>query len=150
MRATMMKAAAWCALHLAIWGGTAGADDSLTISYRDGSTQAVKLKEPSSQILGITFSGGASVQRGLITVVAASYGFNCGAAYGNVTDDLARACNGRTSCAYTVDNRILGDPAVGCAKDYRAEWRCGGSAEIQRTIVPPEAGLNSKAFLACD
>jgi hypothetical protein len=30
-----------------------------------------------------------------IRIVSATYGGNCGVAYGNVSSDIARACNGR-------------------------------------------------------
>jgi len=95
-------------------------------------------------------SSGSRPRGGLITVVAATYGENCGAPSGNVTARLASACDGRPRCAYAVDYRIIGDPAVGCGKTYVAEWRCGASPEVHRVDAPPEAGFGSVVTLACD
>src|SRR5882724_10806838 len=53
-----------------------------------------------------------------ISVVAGTYGGNCGASHGNVTGALASACNTTLGhCDYIVDYTIIGDPAPGCAKD---------------------------------
>lgn len=66
-----------------------------------------------------------------ISVVSGSFGTNCGASYGNVTSHLASSCNGKKSCTYTVNFRIIGDPCRG-NKSYIAEWRCGGNSTIYR------------------
>src|SRR5499433_822390 len=49
-----------------------------------------------------------------ILVVSATYGGNCGARPGNVTDALADACTGRRVCEYSIRHQILGDPVPGC------------------------------------
>ena len=84
-----------------------------------------------------------------IQVVAGTYGANCRAPHGNKTEHLANACNGRTSCTYTVDYQVIGDPAVGCAKDYTAEWRCGASPDVRRATASPEAGFRKTVELSC-
>jgi hypothetical protein len=47
-----------------------------------------------------------------IHVVAGTYGGNCKAPCGNVTNHLAAACNGRSDCNYKVDYTVIGDPVV--------------------------------------
>src|SRR5262245_11111418 len=60
-----------------------------------------------------------------IRVLGAAYGRNCGGQFNtNVTDDLARYCQGRDYCVYRIDHRQLGDPRPGCAKDYHARYMC--------------------------
>jgi hypothetical protein len=72
-----------------------------------------------------------------IRVLSAVYGSNCEGRGENATRELARACDGRSSCAYTVDVRRLGDPAYGCRKDFRVQYECGGRTE--RAYLSPEA-----------
>eukprot|EP01084_Bolivina_argentea_P014995 28042_1 len=61
---------------------------------------------------------------GTIVITSATYGANCGAATDNQLDNLANACNSKSSCSYTVDYRIIGDPAPNCAKTYIYEYIC--------------------------
>jgi hypothetical protein len=76
---------------------------------------------------------------GHIKVIAATYGRNCGARYGNVTNHLAEICDGKATCEYVIDFGVLGDPARGCAKDYFAEWECGRDPQRGVMRVGPEA-----------
>jgi hypothetical protein len=84
-----------------------------------------------------------------IEVVAGTYGQNCGASHGNVTADLASKCNGLQECDYRVDWQVIGDPAVGCGKEYAAEWRCGDSETTHEASAPGEAGYGSVVILKC-
>jgi hypothetical protein len=86
---------------------------------------------------------------GQIVVLAATYGPNCGVAHGNVTQQLAAACNGKPSCDYKVDYQIIGDPAVGCVKTFVAEWHCGAGSQVQSQTLPGEAGYGEIATLRC-
>jgi hypothetical protein len=93
--------------------------------------------------------GGNSGNNG-IRVVSGTYGKNCGAKYGNVTPQLANACNGRNSCPYTIETRLIGDPAKGCEKDYTAEWRCPNTGwRTFKTSASPEAGNGKTITLSC-
>jgi len=83
-----------------------------------------------------------------ILVVSATYGGNCGARPGNVTEALADACTGRRVCEYTIRHQILGDPVPGCPKDFVVRWQCG-DGRPRRAGVPPEAGFGSVVFLSC-
>jgi hypothetical protein len=89
-----------------------------------------------------------SVQ-GAIHVGAATYGGTCGVAYGNATKAIAAACNGRMRCDYQIDYRRLGDPAVGCRKDFTAYWECGDGSAPRFARVPPEAGFDKLITLDC-
>lgn len=80
---------------------------------------------------------------------SATYGSNCKAPLGNQTRNLAVACNGRADCAYKIDCTVIGDPAVGCGKNYVAEWRCGRNSEVHRVVANPEAGFGSMINLGC-
>jgi hypothetical protein len=84
-----------------------------------------------------------------IAVVSASYGVNCGAAPGNVTDYLDLECNGRTACRYHIRWHGIVDNRLKCAKNYLAEWRCGDGPVVHRATATPEAGLGAVILLAC-
>ena len=71
-----------------------------------------------------------------ISVVSGSYGTNCGASYGNVTSHLASSCNGKTSCTYVVNYRVIGDPCPYKNKIYIAEWRCGNNPKTYHIQAP--------------
>ena len=84
-----------------------------------------------------------------ITVVSGTYGGNCNQPTGNKTEFLADACNGQTTCNYKIDYTVIGDPAVGCRKDYVAQWRCGSTPATHTAKAPAEAGYGSVVRLAC-
>lgn len=103
-----------------------------------------------------------SVKGSIITVVSATYGWNCrtytpknGTANtvhkGNATTWIKRLCDGRNSCRYSIDFKTIGDPVYGCVKDYIVEWRCSGNPAIKtnRVTPPPDAGLGRIAILTC-
>jgi hypothetical protein len=132
-----------------------GADDVMVLRYSDGSTQRIKLERPSESIRQIEFLEGKRVSgrddRGgdRIKVIAGTYGKNCRAPYGNATNHLAEICEGKATCEYVIDVTVLGDPAVGCAKDYFAEWQCGRDPERRTTSARPEAGGGTRIMLRC-
>ena len=84
-----------------------------------------------------------------IGVSTATYGGNCHASLGNAVYALGTACDGASSCQYTVDYRILGDPAPGCAKAFSATYFCPGSTLRHTLYLAPEAGFGSVATLTC-
>ncbi|WP_146138406.1 hypothetical protein [Chamaesiphon polymorphus] len=84
-----------------------------------------------------------------IQVVEATYGGNCRVTRGNVTNQIASACNGNNSCNYTVDYTVIGDPASGCAKDYSVQWKCGGNRKTYSAFATPEAGYQKIVQLVC-
>ena len=90
----------------------------------------------------------SSAQAIAIMVVSGTYGQNCGAQRGNATPDLAIRCDGKDTCEYRIDRRRILDPAAGCPKDFRAEWRCG-KTEFHTAMLSPEAGEGSTLVLSC-
>jgi hypothetical protein len=77
--------------------------------------------------------------RGNLRLVSATYGLNCGAPRGNVTEHIANFCNSTATCEYPIDFKVIGDPKRGCAKEYHAEYRCGNFGGIKSATVRPEA-----------
>lgn len=91
------------------------------------------------------FSG--DLRAGGIRVVSATYGGNCGVAKGNATAHIAEQCNGKTKCQYTVDHKIIGDPAYGCAKTYTVRYRCGNNTKVFEQSLSEEAGWGDKSVV---
>lgn len=85
---------------------------------------------------------------GLLRILSATYGGNCGVPVGNVTDHIAAQCNRQGSCTYVVDYRVIGDPAVGCMKDYVVNYECG-DGQTRTASVAPEAGGRRPVTLEC-
>lgn len=85
------------------------------------------------------YGGGVSVR-----VLGAAYGRNCaGQINTNVTDDLARQCQGRDYCVYRIDHRQIGDPRPGCAKNYQARYICRDGGSEHFVSANPEASGQS-------
>lgn len=96
--------------------------------------------EASGQTLSLRCSSGT------IRVTRAAYGLNCrgrgdassNPAYHEQTPAVSAACNGQQSCDFYVDHSSLGDPAVGCAKDFRVQYDCvgaGAAAEASGKVI---------------
>ena len=137
------------------WRGGRRPDDFMVLRYGDGSTQRIKLERESESIRQIEFLEGKrgpdreDWRGGRIKVIGATYGRNCGAPYGNVTNNLAEVCDGRATCEYVIDFRVLGDPTPNCLKDYYAEWQCGNDRERGVVSAGPEAGGGTRIVLRC-
>jgi hypothetical protein len=79
-----------------------------------------------------------------IRVLGAAYGRNCaGNVSTNVTNDLARQCQGRDYCVYRIDARQIGDPRPGCAKEYQARYVCRDGGNERYASANPEASGQS-------
>ncbi|MCF8040147.1 MAG: PKD domain-containing protein [Desulfohalobiaceae bacterium] len=89
----------------------------------------------------------ASKSSGNISVQSATYGGNCGVDPGNVTDHITEACNGKSECTYTVDYKVIGDPAYGCQKTYVVTYRCGTDTQVYEQRLSAEAGWGDKAVV---
>jgi hypothetical protein len=85
-----------------------------------------------------------------IDVLTATYGENCknyrprppgtNMFYINNAGRFLRdTCRGQIRCSVQLDVGVIGDPAQGCGKDFRATYRCNGGGPVRRTEVPPEA-----------
>jgi hypothetical protein len=94
------------------------------------------------------------INLGTILINSATYGGNCKAPIGNVSDMVAGKlkCNFSESCSIPISNATFGDPAVGCAKSFDIEYKCGGttftrnlaSAEGQTMILDCKDYMQSK------
>jgi len=99
----------------------------------------IRVAITSALILTPTLSRAQQAQG--IRIEEASYGLNCGAQRNNAVADISFQCNGTKDCSYRVNHRRIGDPAVGCAKNYIVTWSCPGSTQrFQRAISPEASG----------
>jgi hypothetical protein len=85
----------------------------------------------------------------IISVVEATYGANCGAAGGNATALVKSDCDGRHTCGFPVELAKTGDPAPGCAKDFKVQWTCGRDGRAHEASIAAEAGFGGLAVLTC-
>jgi hypothetical protein len=87
---------------------------------------------------------------GGIVVTSASYGMNVDSrsATGNVSADIAQACNGQSSCNYRVDYHRIGDPFPNRPKTYDVSYTCG-DGQARHAFAPAEAGFGSVVSLQC-
>jgi len=83
-----------------------------------------------------------------ISITLATYGGNCGAPNGFGQGHIASACDGKTRCEYSIEYQVIGDPVVGCRKDYRVEYECGG--KTRDAYLPGPLGWGEKISLDCD
>lgn len=75
-----------------------------------------------------------------IRVLAAAYGRN---GTTNVTNELARQCQGRDYSVYRIDARQIGDPRPGCAKEYQARHICRDGGNEHHASASPQASGQS-------
>ncbi|NHZ86033.1 MAG: DNRLRE domain-containing protein [Planctomycetia bacterium] len=124
-----------------------------TVRYRCGNNPQVheiSLPEEAGwgdKVIVLDCKGNIS-NSGVIKVLSATYGGNCnGVANGNVTAQIADQANGKSKYQYTVDHRIIGDPAPGCAKTYTVRYRCGNNPQVHEISLPKEAGWGDKSVV---
>jgi hypothetical protein len=84
-----------------------------------------------------------------IRILSATYGKNCGARIGNVTEAIEKACGAEKSCDYTVDVNKLGDPVQGCDKSFFVKYQCGGGTSTCLAGLPSQPGYGRVIHLAC-
>jgi hypothetical protein len=83
--------------------------------------------------------------KGSIAVLEATYGQNCGARAGNATGYVAKSCTGIEVCTIYIDVNRVGDPVVGCAKEFAAKYNCGPGRRTRNLSLIREA--NGKALV---
>jgi hypothetical protein len=84
-----------------------------------------------------------------IDVSEASYGKNRGNNQtGNATQYVKRACNGKRTCAFAVQNAAgqIGDHSPGQTKDFDVTYLCGD--DLKETHVEGES-VGKTALLTC-
>jgi hypothetical protein len=100
------------------------------------------------QTAAVSGAASAGQPSGGIHITEATYGSNCGAPRNNAAEHIAKACDGRSRCDYTVDWHQLGDPTHGCEKDYVVLWDCAGGRGSSGRL-DPEAGYGKTVTLSC-
>lgn len=81
-----------------------------------------------------------------IQIQTATYGGNCGAGLGNLTNALKSVCQNRTSCSFNPLG-LIGDVAVGCPKDISVQYTCNRTANISYSRAGEAAYTHS---ILCD
>jgi hypothetical protein len=75
-----------------------------------------------------------------VQVRQATYGANCNAGVGNMTDIVAKACNKLEACHFSIDVNVIGDPAPRCEKDFAVHYQCGSAPHQRVAKSPPGVG----------
>lgn len=84
-----------------------------------------------------------------IKIVQASYGANAFTGnIGNVTAHLSTACDGLSSCTYTISTAVVGDPAYGYKKTFEVYYTCSNSSVPYSATIAAEADGKS-VTLSC-
>ncbi len=94
-------------------------------------------------------SEGPRAAHGPIRVHSASYGQHCTRDDAAGTAELARTCDERWICEYTVPFGSAKDPGRNCGEDYVAQWTCGDDPDPQSVHVPANAGPGALVVLHC-
>ena len=72
---------------------------------------------------------------GTMTVQSATYGGNCKAPIGNVTDKVGKlGCNWVDSCSIPISNSTFGDPVPGCGKGFDIAYSCGWTTQVSKHL----------------
>ncbi len=99
--------------------------------------------------LMFTLSTAKAAGEATIEVSEASYGLNRGNNQaGNATDYVKKACDGKRSCSFPVQNAAgkIGDHFPGKTKDFDVTYICG---DEQKTVNVPGEAVGKSAFLTC-
>jgi len=69
------------------------------------------------------------------------YGENCETEINNGTtlEDIKSKCDNKSNCDYLIDHNIIGDPSVGCQKDYKVNFKCGDEQQDRYAFQKKEA-----------
>ena len=81
-----------------------------------------------------------------IQVNTATFG-GCGSPQGNLTEQLAKMCNGKLKCQMPINVREITDPAPGCGKTVVADYVCTGEKGGSKTTGLPTG--NGLLTLSC-
>jgi hypothetical protein len=128
----------------------------ITMQYSENHDIYAKLPQnvvatlPPQNIVSVSpASAAANAEAVTIKVVSGTYGRNCNAKAGNATVQLAKACDGHSSCDFVIDAAGLEDPAPNCSKDFAAEWKCGNGNAVYSAALSSLTGKNDKLRLNC-
>jgi hypothetical protein len=86
-----------------------------------------------------------------IDVKQATYGANCNAFAGNMTDIVGKTCNRLSSRELAVDVGTIGDPAPGYGKDFTVQYQCGTAADLRTATLPSGVGAHHEIIrITCE
>jgi hypothetical protein len=79
------------------------------------------------------------INNGSLYIDSATYGGNCKASIGNVTNTVNNnlKCGNKNSCSIPISNATFGDPAKGCVKSFDIAYKCGGKS-FTKNLTPAE------------
>ena len=104
---------------------------------------------PAQNVVAVSPASAPASEAVTIKVVSGTYGRNCNAKTGNATAQVAKACDGHSSCDFTIDTTQLEDPAPNCGKDFATEWKCGNNNAVYSAALSSLTGKNDKLRLSC-
>jgi len=81
----------------------------------------------------------SSTTAGSINILSATYGPNCPGVTSNNDKLISTQCNKQFNCTYLINYLVIGDPAVGCAKDYFVNYTCHDHGKVRDVNIPGEA-----------
>jgi len=101
-----------------------------------------------NQTISVSFVPTNSPPASVISITDATFGANCGASDGNVTNKVISTCNSKVSCNFIEGDALFGDPAPNCPKNFSVSYTCtgGGSYTASAPAVPYE---NQPVSLSC-
>jgi hypothetical protein len=132
-------------------GASPSAPTQASSSIPDGSMVRLAMATPGGALPADKTGANEKTEnaKSAIRVVTGTYGRNCGAKSGNVTAQVARACDGQAVCQYKIDTATLDDASPACAKDFTVEWKCGTAANVYAVTMPAGAMPGEHPRLAC-
>eukprot|EP01084_Bolivina_argentea_P112062 199881_1 len=86
--------------------------------------------EASGKHVVISCGGGFKIH-----ITSAEYGSNCGTPLDEL-DHLGAVCDDVSYCRYPVRQNVIGDPAIGCGKDYVYSYQCVQGGVCGRIEAP--------------
>lgn len=111
--------------EVAIWSSnTQGQSNYMQLA---GTGQLTILNSSGKIVKNINDVVSGCVNWGTSYINSATYGGNCKAPIGNVTNKVTSlGCNYVDSCSIPISNQTFGDPTPGCKKAFDIDYTCGG------------------------
>jgi hypothetical protein len=117
-------------------------------------------KEPEPFPIKVTVTRPSKPSKGKIKIIEATYGWNCknfkpwegkpNTVSRNNDKKIRPECDGKSTCKYRIDYKLIGDPAYGCQKEYEVTYKCMPGGKTFTKKVEKEAGWGKKSVvLSC-
>jgi hypothetical protein len=119
----------------------AGCFLAVTLALR----QWTMLQPPKANSIHVTSATYGESCRGFVPAL----GYHNRVRSGNYSVAASQICdNTDVICPLFVDSYRIGDPAVGCAKNFTVAWRCGTDRTVHELDLTPEAD-EKIAWIGC-